>query len=142
MGATLTGGCDLVGATLTGECELQRGVYGEISAGELGKSTSENVPHGSVQLTFALPSNVGLAVLGILFITFLVRDLSQQVRNGRRIHGDRFSGRTVDSGPISDHFWPDLKIRSGPNLARNPQPGAQKKVLEPAGLVVDDLAVL
>ena len=29
---------------------------------------------------------------------------SKMVRNGRRIHGDRFSGRTVDSGPISGHF--------------------------------------
>ena len=37
---------------------------------------------------------------------------------------DRFSARTVDSGPVSGHFrcfWPDLKIRSGPNLAPNPQ---------------------
>ena len=62
------------------------------------------------------------------FFTFLVQDLSQQVRNGRRIHGDRFSGRTVDSGPISSNFWcfwHDLKIRSGPNLAPKPQPGAR-----------------
>ena len=41
---------------------------------------------------------------GGILLTFLARDLSQQVRNGRRIHGDRISGRTVDSGPISDHF--------------------------------------
>ena len=41
---------------------------------------------------------------------------------------DRFSARTVDSGPISGHcwcFWPDLKIRSGPNLARSRQPGVR-----------------
>ena len=76
------------------------------------------------------PASPGLTILQNLakqvpggfwayFFTFLVQDLSQQVRNGRRIHGDRFSGRTVDSGPISDHFWcfwPDLKIRSGPKV--------------------------
>ena len=36
---------------------------------------------------------------------------------------DRFSARTVDSGPISDHFgcfWPDLKIRAGPKLGLGP----------------------
>ena len=60
------------------------------------------------------------AVLGqAYFLTFLARDLSQQVRNGRRIDVDRFSARTVDSGSISHHFWcfgPDLKIRAGPKL--------------------------
>ena len=58
----------------------------------------------------------------------MARDLSEQVRNGCRINGHPLSGQTVDSGPISDHFlcfWPDLKIRSGPNLAQNPQPGAR-----------------
>ena len=51
------------------------------------------------------------------FFISLVRNLSEQVRNGRRIHGDQFSGRTIDFGPISDHvgcFGPDLEIRSGP----------------------------
>ena len=41
---------------------------------------------------------------------------------------DRFSAQTVDSGSISGHFscfWPDLKIRSGPDLAWTPQPGLQ-----------------
>ena len=33
------------------------------------------------------------------FFTFWARDLSEQVRNGRRIHVDRFSARTVDSEP-------------------------------------------
>ena len=41
---------------------------------------------------------------GAYFFTFLARDLSEQVRNGRRIHVDQFSARTVDSGPISEHF--------------------------------------
>ena len=57
------------------------------------------------------------------FLTFLARDLSQQVRNGRRIHMDRVSAQTVDSGPISDHFWcfcPDSKIRAGPKLGLGP----------------------
>ena len=39
---------------------------------------------------------------------------------------DRCSAETVDSRSISDHslcFWPDFKIRSGPNLARISQPG-------------------
>ena len=40
----------------------------------------------------------------VYFLTFLARDLSEQVRNGRRIHGDQFSGRTVDSGPISNQI--------------------------------------
>ena len=41
---------------------------------------------------------------------------------------DQFSARTVHSGPISGHFrcfGPNLKIRSGPNLARSPQPGVR-----------------
>ena len=57
------------------------------------------------------------------FLTFFARDLSEQVQNGRRIHGDRFSSQTDDSGPISDHFWcfgPDLKIRYGPKLGPEP----------------------
>ena len=39
---------------------------------------------------------------------------------------DPFAARTVDSGPNSGHFHcfgPNLKIRSGPNLARTLQPG-------------------
>ena len=66
---------------------------------------------------------VALAIFGYTFQLLLALDLSEQVRNGRRIHGDRFSGQTDDSGPISDHFWcfgPDLKIRYGPKLGPEP----------------------
>ena len=28
----------------------------------------------------------------------------KMIRNGRRIHGDRFSSQTDDSGPVLDHF--------------------------------------
>ena len=64
------------------------------------------------------------------FLTFWPRtapwsglDPSRPLRTGPDMLPDRFSPQTIDSGPIWGHFlcfWPNLKIRSGPNLARNP----------------------
>ena len=57
------------------------------------------------------------------FDVFWPQDLSEQVRNGRRMNVDQFSARTIDPGHISDYLWcfgTDLKIRAGPNLGLEP----------------------